>query len=249
MDLLENSSGQVRHPWEDARFAFFLRLLQRSLDLEKIETILDVGSGDAWFAEQLTRHIAHPRITCWDSGYTPAVRASDRLPRSERLAFSATRPMERFPLVILLDVLEHVEHDLDFLTEIVRDNMVSGSHVLISVPAWPSLFSSHDVRLRHYRRYSAGSARQLITSAGLCIIRSAGLFYSPLAARLLQVLRERITGWSPRNDLGSWQRPTLTTTLTRAVLTGDSFLSVLFADLGVEVPGLSWWALCRRQLQ
>lgn len=248
MDLIESSRPPARrHPWEQARFAFFLRVLQRYTDLETIETILDVGSGDAWFAEQLTRHTARTRILCWDTGYTPEILASDRLPRPGRLEFSATKPGDRFPLIILLDVLEHVERDRDFLGDIVRDNMTLDGHVLISVPAWPLLFSSHDARLLHYRRYTPASARRLIESAGLDIIRSAGLFQSLAIARLAQVARERLVGPPPdRGGIGEWQGSASVTALVRALLVCDSLVSIVSSDRHLSLPGLSWWALCSR---
>ena len=246
MDLIESRRALLRrHPWEQARFDFFLRALRRFVGLEALDVLLDVGSGDAWFAEQLVLHTTRPRVVCWDVGYTSEVLASDRLPRAARLEFVATKPAERFPLVLLLDVLEHVEHDREFLSNIVRDNTSRDGHVLISVPAWPSLFCSHDVWLRHHRRYTPASARRVIESAGLRIVRSAGLFHSLAVVRLVQVARERTLGASAhRTDIGDWQGSSPVTALTRGLLVGDSLVSVLSSRFGLPLPGLSWWALC-----
>ena len=249
MDLSEGSRRPLeRHPWEEARFRFFLRVLRRSLDLDATEAILDVGAGDAWFAEQLVLRTTQPRVVCWDTGYTSDVLGGDRLPRAERLQFVATRPTDRFPLVLLLDVLEHIEHDREFLSEIVRENVAPGGAVLISVPAWPFLFSSHDIRLRHFRRYTPTSARRAIESTGLRTVRSAGLFPSLGVIRLLQVACERAVGvrTSPdeRNELqmSAWLAAPM-----RALLLGDQLASTVSAELRLPVPGLSWWALCRRE--
>ena len=57
-------------------------------------------------------------------------------------------------LVLLTDVLEHVEGDQELLSGIVG-GMRPGAHVLITVPADPGLWSPHDVAHGHYRRYTA----------------------------------------------------------------------------------------------
>ena len=105
---------------------------------------------------------------------------------------------------------------VQLLGTLVRENLVGWRVTLVSVPAWPLLFSSHDVRLRHERRYTPAAARPLIRGAGLEIIRSAGLFHSLILPRALQVARERLTGQSePPADVGQWNAPAVVTALVR----------------------------------
>ena len=247
MDLIELPDRPVRrHPWEEARFQFFFRVLAGSLDLDAVRTVLDVGAGDAWFAEQLAGRSAAQRIVCWDTGYTPEFLAGHQLRERAEIHLVADRPAMPFDLLLLLDVLEHVAADVAFLETLVRENLVSGGYALVSVPAWPLLFSSHDVRLRHERRYTPASARRLLGGAGLEIIRSAGLFHSLLLPRAVQVARERLTGASaPPADLGHWKAPAIVTALVRGALACDASLSHMESSLGWSLPGLSWWALCR----
>ena len=55
-------------------------------------------------------------------------------------------------LVLLTDVLEHIEDDRGFLSRIV--SLLSPDAVLlITVPAERALWSEHDISLGHYRRY------------------------------------------------------------------------------------------------
>jgi hypothetical protein len=149
--------------------------------------------------------------------------------------------------VLLLDVLEHVEDDAPFLRELVTENVVDGGHVLVSVPAWPALYSSHDARLRHHRRYTPHAARVLLAAAGLEVVRHAGLFHSLVPARAAQLVIERL---APRaggpHDAGSWRAPAFVTSAIRAALAADAAFSLVEARLGVSLPGLSWWALCRK---
>jgi SAM-dependent methyltransferase len=59
----------------------------------------------------------------------------------------------RFDLITLLDVLEHIEDDRGALRELRRVARPGGV-LLITVPAYPRLWSSHDELNRHCRRYT-----------------------------------------------------------------------------------------------
>ncbi len=56
----------------------------------------------------------------------------------------------------MLDVIEHVEDDVGFVRDVVDGSLAPGGWVLVSVPAYQSLFSSHDRALKHFRRYAPG---------------------------------------------------------------------------------------------
>jgi hypothetical protein len=157
----------------------------------------------------------------------------------------------------LLDVLEHIEDDRGFLGELVREKLAPEGQVLISVPAWPALYARHDAVLAHHRRYTPSAARALLRECGLAIRESGGLFHSLLPVRALQVLLERTLHGSKQRAEGSAGAQAATAVarwagserLTRWVQHGlklDNALSRQLAARGLEVPGLTWWALCRR---
>ena len=248
MDLVELPDRPVtRHPWEEARFRFFHRVLERSLALDVARTVLDVGAGDAWFASQLATRRPALRIVCWDTGYTPELLASHALQDRAGVRLVVERPRTWFDVLLLLDVLEHVADDHGLLGTLVRENLCAGGYALISVPAWPLLFSSHDVRLRHERRYTPAAARVLVRGAGLEIVRTAGLFHSLLVPRALEVVREHLTRRThPPPDIGQWNGSPTVTTLIRWLLEFDARLSLIQSRLPASLPGLSWWALCRK---
>ena len=249
MDLIEFEKEPVRrHPWEEVRFRFFARQLARSGALAPGTTILDVGAGDAWFSSRLARRVPRLKVTCWDAAYPlhpPADAAG--CPPNVRIHLSSTGPEERASVILLLDVIEHVADDVSFLGELVRDSLQPGGLVLVSVPAWPSLYSSHDVRLKHHRRYTARAARRCLRASGLEVVRSGGLFHLLLVPRALQVLWERLTGKAhPPQDLGHWKASELATALVEAALSCDAALASLGSSLRCDLPGLSWWALCQK---
>src|SRR5512133_602735 len=243
MDLSESRPGSVRHPWEVARFEFFRRVLREGAVDAPGTAILDVGAGDGWFARRLAESAPGISILCWDQAY-----GADRSAAAEgALRFSAQRPSEKFDAVLLLDVLEHVERDAEFLGTIVSSNLRPGGAVLFSVPAWQPLFSSHDVRLKHVRRYAPRRSREVLGGAGLEIVRSGGLFHSLLPARALQVAAERARLARRHRDAGEWSGSAALTRVVGTVLAWDTALSLAASARGWDVPGLSWWALCRRR--
>ncbi|MFV2056474.1 MAG: class I SAM-dependent methyltransferase [Thiohalomonadales bacterium] len=65
-------------------------------------------------------------------------------------------------MLLLADVLEHVEDDVTFLQEGI-DHLKRGAFIVISVPALQLLWSQHDVILGHYRRYSYANLTTLIS--------------------------------------------------------------------------------------
>lgn len=250
MDLSERPEGQAsitRHPWETARFQFFQRVLAEHG--AEPERVLDAGAGDGWFARELLAFLpAASSVVCWDAYYTEDTLASLRTQAGPRVRFTAQRPTQRFDTIMLLDVLEHVEHDHEFLSGLVRDNLKADGLALISVPAWQGLFTAHDTRLRHYRRYRPGQAAQVVERSGLTILRQGGLFHSLLlpraASKLVELLRPaKVVDDPPSLD---WTGGPSVTALVAWALARDADLSRAAERVGLRLPGLSWWALCKK---
>src|ERR1700677_359495 len=120
MDLCEITQGNGRrHPWEVSRLRFFTRVLQDQRRLGGVHRVLDAGAGDGWFSSQLAQRLpGDSSITCWDAHYTAEQLATLRA-SSRRQTFTTELPTTRFDLLLLLDVLEHVEDDAPFLKRLV----------------------------------------------------------------------------------------------------------------------------------
>lgn len=242
-----------RHPWERARLHHFRQVLADPGLQIPSGTLrhLDVGAGDAWLANELAAGgPAGGHTVAWDIGYAnPAVR--QRVAKqAPHVTLTDVAPKTTFEVITLLDVLEHVDDAHTFLRDIVQSNLAANGVVLISVPAWSALYSQHDRALGHYRRYDPRAAQQLLASCGLRRVRAGGLFHSLLPARAATKLRER---WSRRQDkAGSlaamqWRASARMTRVIDAALRCDTAASRSFARVGLAVPGLSWWAICKKR--
>src|SRR3989344_4017825 len=78
-----------------------------------------------------------------------------------------------FHLVSALDVIEHIKDDERTLGEMFRV-LKPGGLLLMTVPAYPWMWSEHDEALHHMRRYRAGELRTKIKNGGfLILVRSS----------------------------------------------------------------------------
>lgn len=98
-----------------------------------------------------------------------------------------------FDLVFATDVIEHVEDDARAMSEIARV-LVPGGSVILTVPAFPSLWGLQDVVSHHKRRYRMVGFTRVIDAAGLRRIETYHfnyLLFAPiwLARQLIRLLR------------------------------------------------------------
>src|SRR5262245_27554060 len=232
MDLIENnarvSESSVRHPWERARLTLAHELIRRRARLRPGDVVIDVGCGDTFVSEELARRYPWVQFYAVDNAFTDDLieKLSDRLTVPNVSLFRSLDdvPAQRkATLVLLMDVIEHVPDDVAFLDDICRGPLTGdGTWFLMTVPSFQALFSSHDRFLGHYRRYTVRSFRQLFRKTMLQSAEEGYLFASLLPVRLLQLLKERVTG-SPDSftGLAGWHGSESTSQLVASLLTLD----------------------------
>lgn len=75
---------------------------------------------------------------------------------------------ERFDVITLTDVLEHVEQDLESVRR-CSALLNPGGVIVATVPAYQWLWTRHDEHHQHYRRYTLKAFRSLFEKAGLSV--------------------------------------------------------------------------------
>jgi len=256
MDLKElPTRAFARHPWEIVRADFFLRLLRDQAKGGALAA-LDIGSGDGYFAERVLAGLPGVTgVTCFDLAYD-ADWLLGRASCDPRLSFTATRPEGSYDIVLLLDVLEHIEDDEAALHEAVSRFLMPGGTLLISVPASQRLFSHHDEMLGHKRRYSPAQLRARVSRAGLTIVDHGQLFASLLVPRALAKLGEVVFGYKRsgvtaapariETSLGTWHHGSRVTSAVGGALSLDATCCRLASRLRIPFAGLSTWVLAQR---
>jgi 2-polyprenyl-3-methyl-5-hydroxy-6-metoxy-1,4-benzoquinol methylase len=76
---------------------------------------------------------------------------------------------DRFELVCIFDVLEHITEDTETLL-FIKNHMQDSGSILITVPAYQWLWSNHDVMNHHKRRYTKRELLTLLQIAGYEIV-------------------------------------------------------------------------------
>ncbi|MCP4708841.1 MAG: class I SAM-dependent methyltransferase [Planctomycetes bacterium] len=95
---------------------------------------------------------------------------------------------DAFDTTVCINVLEHIEDDVEALV-CLRKHLAPGGMVVIIVPALPVLFGSLDRAFGHYRRYQRRSLHLQFQEIGLTVVKS---FYMNLTGALGWFLHSRI---------------------------------------------------------
>ena len=162
---------EAQHWWFCGRrqlFASELHALKAPIDAK----FLDIGTGTGSNLRML-RHEGYRNVIgvdvdplairyCLTKGFSSILLAeATKLPFAEG----------QFDAVLATDTVEHIEDDESALREIYRV-LAPGGHVIISVPAFSSLWGLQDDVAHHKRRYRLPDLIQKMRSTGLQIRRS-----------------------------------------------------------------------------
>lgn len=189
MDLKEEAilGGAIASHWY---YVAKGRALRAMLGPLRVREVLDVGAGSGVFSRQLLDAAVCERAVCVDPGY-----AREHVERYHGREIEFTRSVERVSqrLLLMMDVMEHVDDDVGLLRSYAA-GMPDDGRVLITVPAFPFLWSGHDVFLEHRRRYTRRSLEAAVRDAGLQVVRSRFFFgfLLPAAAAMRLLDRHRL---------------------------------------------------------
>ncbi len=228
------------HWWFAARRAIVGRLLER-VELPPAAAILEPGCGTGGNFPLLARRgrlfaiDRDPAAIRFAAARGLAELAEGALP--DRIPFGATR----FDLVVMTDVLEHLD-DPGAALRALHARLTPGGSILITVPAGPWMWSDHDVTHHHRRRFRARDLDLILRGSGFATIYLSHynflLFPLIAGARMLPRTRSR-DRTAPRHDLAMPSAPV--NRLLRAV-----FASERFVIGSARVPfGVSLIALAR----
>lgn len=196
------------------------------------ERILEIGAGIG----NLTSNLV-PRTIYWASDINPQY-----LDRLEKLTLTRpymkvqytdacvgeSYPPEQFDTVICLNVVEHLEDDVNALRNI-RSSLDQNGRAIVLVPNGPGLYGSLDRVLGHYRRYTRKQLEDVCERAGFHV------------DKVLKFNRIGAPGWwwngrvLKKTTFGFWQIKLLNTLLP-LVRPIDRFL---------PFPHLSWVLILR----
>ncbi len=183
--------GVEDHWWQQARCAMIGRQL-RSITRPGF-LVVDVGCGRGIEVKYLRSQgfecigieRAHVRPIAGVEPYVFAGTSADGLPGEMRMQCGT---------ILLLDVLEHVDDAVTFLTALPA-SFPNASSLLLTAPARTELWSDYDEFYGHRRRFTLGAVQELACRTGLRLRKATYLFHAlyPAAGMMTRLSRARPT--------------------------------------------------------
>ena len=248
MDINEVTGKlKYRHPWELSRTISVLReiypILCRMNDNAKF---LSIGAGDMYFDKHILRIKKQNAV---DIGYdTDKIDlVKDKSNRIKMFGNLDKVGNEKFDYALMLDSLEYMSDDEDYLTQ-VSEHLENGGYLILTLPAYQLMYSDHDRIVGNLRRYSRQSLKRLINRiSGVKIIDMHYFYHSLLIVRLIQKafrvdidpMHKVTTGWN-------YSENSYLTRVVVGVLNFDYFICMCLSKVGIFLPGLSLMAICKK---
>jgi len=159
---------QKKHWWFVTRKKIVLDTIDRHLSKNGNAKVLDIGCGSGLMLNALE-----------DLGQTFGMDMSDEAINFSKEIFNGKIaqgflpdqiPYEEnfFDLITALDVIEHVDQDVDSL-KAIRARLVSDGKAVITVPAYMFLWSKFDDLNEHKRRYKLTELKTKLMQAGFAV--------------------------------------------------------------------------------
>lgn len=177
---------QKKHWWFVSKKSIVLDTIDRHLSKRTDIKVLDIGCGSGLMLNALegvgqtfgmdmsddainfSKEIFKGRV---EKGLLP-----DQVPYDENF----------FDLITALDVIEHVDRDVDSL-KAIRSRLVTGGKAVITVPAYMFLWSKFDDMNEHKRRYTLTELNNKLVQAGFTVEKIT--YYNTLLFPVVYVVR------------------------------------------------------------
>lgn len=158
-----------RHFWFQYRNGLIVWALQTYFPC--IHNILEIGCGTGCVLKEIHQSFSQVKLSGSDLYSEGLQFAHTRVPQASFYQMDAYDIPFRneFDVILALDVIEHIEDDEKALAEIYRAIRLGGG-LILTVPQHGWLWSVHDEKAYHKRRYSWQMLRRKMSSCGFDMV-------------------------------------------------------------------------------
>jgi SAM-dependent methyltransferase len=173
--LHEEAAGD-NHPIDLASRKNAIAQVGRSLS-NASSVIMEIGCSSGFLIKDLIKSFPGATVVGADVVKEPLNRLARDLPGVPLIRFDLLRcplPEQCIDVLVMLNVLEHIEDDVSALKNALK-LLRPGGFLVIEVPAAPKLYDGYDEELHHFRRYSATELKRKLSEAGFMVLRQSHL--------------------------------------------------------------------------
>ena len=157
------------HWWFAARRKIVAAAIARWATLPVKARILEVGAGTGSNLAMLKRLGTVDAIEPDEGARALAAERSGIAVKGGLLPDGVKLKDGAYDLIVLLDVLEHIDDD-DGTLRVLRAKLAPGGRLLLTVPASPWMWSAHDVAHHHKRRYTVATLCAALGGGGFRLV-------------------------------------------------------------------------------
>lgn len=197
---------QKQHWWFVTKKCIILDTIKRHLNVNKNDNVLDIGCGSGLMLNSLD-------LIATTSGMDmspEAIQFSKEIFSGPIKQGSLPNNIpfldESFELITALDVIEHIDDDVQSLKSI-KSKLKPLGKAIITVPAYMFLWSSFDEMNEHKRRYTLPELKEKLIHAGFKIEKIT--YYNTLLFPIVYVVRKinNLLGRTGASDIDMPSKP------------------------------------------
>ena len=192
--LHEEAAGDS-HPIDLASRKHAIEQVRKAI-LYHPAVIMEIGCSSGFLIKDLIKIYPESIIIGADVVKEPLYKLARELPGVPLIRFDLLKcplPDRSIDVLIMLNVLEHIEDDIGALTK-AYELLKPGGSMIIEVPACPFLYDAYDSELQHFRRYSANELHYKLRQAGFTDIKKSHLGFLLFPAFAIVKLLSKIRG-------------------------------------------------------
>ncbi len=150
---------------------------------KKPPVVLEIGCSSGFLVRRISERLKDSVVIGSDIVHKPLEQLASSQPGLPLLRFDLVKcpfPDSSIDVVIMLNVLEHIENDRLAMQQVYRI-LKPGGIAVIEAPAGPHLYDFYDKSLMHYRRYTLMGLTALVKGLNFRVLKQShlGFFLYP----------------------------------------------------------------------